>query len=94
MGDRIKAHIERAFPHRGKLRYGLHQGRIGINLHHDRAVGALFEFRAELAAQPVAEIALANGAAGELMRNFQRLSRGERTHARRSNESRRCQHSR
>ncbi len=51
VGDRVEAHIERAFSHRGKLRHRLHQRGVGIDLPGHRAVGALFQLGGERAAQ-------------------------------------------
>ncbi|MGY4505274.1 hypothetical protein ACVWYH_009231 [Bradyrhizobium sp. GM24.11] len=53
--------------HRGELRVGLDQRGVRIDLGGDVAVAALTDFGGEHAAEPVAEIALVDGAAGELV---------------------------
>src|SRR5438034_1298199 len=64
--------FEGAFAHRRELRVGLDQRGVRIDLGGDLAARALGDFGGEHAAKPVAEITLLNGAARELMRNFQR----------------------
>jgi hypothetical protein len=70
---RIKAHVERAFAHRRELRVRLHQRRVRIDLGNKRTVGTLGDFLCEFAAKAVAEVALIDRAAGELVRDFERL---------------------
>ena len=71
IGQRIQADIERAFAHRRELRVGLDQRRVRIDFGRDLAAAAFGHFGGEYAAQPVAEIALVDRAAGKLMRYFQ-----------------------
>ena len=54
---------------------------FGINLGRDLAAAALGDFRGEHPAQPVAEIALVDGAAGKLVRDLQRGCGVRRTDA-------------
>ncbi|MFK4408282.1 hypothetical protein ABH991_005316 [Bradyrhizobium ottawaense] len=69
---RVEADVERALAHRGELRVGLDQRRVRIDLGGDVAVAALADFGSEHAAEPVPEITFVDGAARELVRDFQR----------------------
>ena len=72
IGHRIQADIERAFAHRRELRVGLDQRGVRIDLGGDLAAAAFGHLGGEHPAQPVAEIALVDGAAGKLVRDLQR----------------------
>src|SRR5262249_55717792 len=72
IGERIKAHVERAFAQRRELRQRLHQRRIGVDFELQRPAGLLLDFTCESPAQAIAKITLIDGAAGKLVRDFQR----------------------
>ncbi len=72
IGQGIEADIERAFAHRRELRVGLDQRGVRIDFGGDFAAAAFGDFLGEHPAQAVAEIALVDGAAGKLVRDFQR----------------------
>src|SRR5262249_19487680 len=49
IGDWIETEIEYTFAYRGKLRHGLHQRRIGVDLRGERAIRPLLELGREFA---------------------------------------------
>ena len=70
--QRKQRQVERTAAQRGKLRVDLHQRRIGIDVELERAVGSLFDFGGEPAAEAIAEVPLIDRPAGELVRNLER----------------------
>ena len=85
---RHQRQVERAAAQRAELRVDLHQRRVRIDLELERAVGPLFDVLRELADEAVAEIALVDRAARELVRDLEGRRLGVRHGRRRARAER------